>query len=281
VRGRFRRGDLRRVRPVVEQLASAVRDARFRRAATVGVEDRFRLEARLARAERHATIGRLAGALAHEIRNPLTVIGTTVQYLRDRLPEGHEHRPLLDAADRKVREMDESLENLLSLARPIELRLRSVAVAEILEAVAAFVRGRAGRQGVEVAVESEPDLPPALLDPRLMEQAFLNLALNALDAMPSGGRLTFAVATAPESGNLVVTVVDTGSGIDDAQLRTIFEPYCTTKRRGTGLGLAMTGRIVDEHGGAIEAASQPGRGTTFTVILPPAPPDPAGAARSR
>jgi signal transduction histidine kinase len=262
----------------VEQLALAVRDVRFRRAATAGVEDRVRLQARLAGAERHASIGRLAGALAHEIRNPLTVIGTTVQYLRDRLPADHEHRPLLDAADRKVREMDESLESWLSLSRPLHPRLAPVAVPDLLQAVAGFARGRAGRQGVDVVVESAPDLPPAPLDARLLEQALLNLALNALDAMPGGGRLTFAVAAAPAGGSLVVTVADTGTGMEDAHLRAIFEPYYSTKRRGSGLGLAITRRIVEAHGGTIEAASEPGRGTTFTVLLPTAPSDPVDPA---
>jgi signal transduction histidine kinase len=272
-RGRFRRADVRLLRPVAEQLAIAVRHARLLRATTIGLEERLRLEVRLARAERYATIGRLAGALAHEIRNPLTVIGTTVQYLRDRLPVEDERRTLLDAADRKVREMDESLEGLLSFSRPLELRLQPAPIEPILTAVAEFLRVRAGQQGVEVRVEAEPPLHRVMLDARLMEQAFLNLALNALDAMPSGGRLTFAARNA-EDRNLLVIVTDTGVGIDDAQLAAIFEPYYTTKRRGTGLGLAVTRRIIEEHGGAIEATSEPGRGTTFLVILPAAPRDP-------
>jgi signal transduction histidine kinase len=267
-RGRFRRHDLRLLRPIARQLGLAVRQARLLRAATSGFDERLRLELRLARAERQATIGRLAGALAHEIRNPLTVIGTTVQYLRDRLPPDHEQRPLLDAADRKVREMDESLEGLLSFSRPLPLRPQPVDVAALLADVAGFVRGRAGRQDVEVTVETESGLSPVALDRRLMEQALLNLALNALEAMPTGGRLAFAARTAPESGSVLLTVADTGAGIEGPELGAIFEPYFTTKRGGTGLGLALTRRIVEEHGGAIEATSEPGRGTTFVLALP-------------
>jgi signal transduction histidine kinase len=269
-RGQFRRVHLRQVRAVAEHLALAIRLHAFRRAATASVEDRLRLTVRLARAERYATIGRLASALAHEVRNPLTVIGATVQYLRDRLPAEHEHRPLLDAADRKVREMDESLENLLSFARPLEIRPRAVPLGRLLADVATFVRARAERQAVEVVVDVEPGLPEAQVDPRLLEQAMLNLALNGLDAMERGGRLTFTARPAAEAGNLLVTVADTGTGIDDAELGLIFEPYYTTKRRGTGLGLALTRRIVEEHGGAIDATSELGRGTTFTLVLPAA-----------
>ncbi len=275
-RGRFRRRDLRLLRPIAEQLAVAVRHARLLRATTFGLEERLRLEVRLARAERYATIGRLAAALAHEIRNPLTVIGTTVQYLRDRLPVGDEQRALLDAADRKVRDMDESLEGLLSFSRPLELRPQPARIEPILEAVAAFVRVRARQRSVEVRVEAEPGLPGLMLDARLLEQALLNLALNALDAMPHGGRLTFGATPAPRSGNVAVTVADTGTGIEGSHLGVIFEPYYTTKRRGTGLGLAITRRIIEEHGGAIEAASEPGRGTTFMVLLPAARSAPPG-----
>jgi signal transduction histidine kinase len=273
-RGRFGAADLRRLRPAAELLAVAARQVRLSRSVSAGREERLRLETRLRRAERHATIGRLTGALAHEIRNPLTVIGTTVQYLRDRLAADHEHRALLDAADRKVREMDESLEGLLNLSRPLDLRPRAVDVAALLAALAGVVAARAGRQSVEVTVTAAPDLPAAMLDARLVEQALLSLVQNALDAMPDGGRLALAAGVAPESGNLVLTVSDTGPGIQDADLGGIFEPSYTTKRRGGGLGLALARRIVEEHGGAIEATSEPGRGTTFVVVLPP-----GGAAR--
>jgi signal transduction histidine kinase len=266
-RGRFRGAHLRLVRPIADLLAVAVRQDGLRRAAAVGVEERGRLLERLVRTERDAVIGRLASALAHEIRNPLTVIGATVQYLRDRLPEGHDHRTLLDAADRKVREMDSSLENVLSFSRPLDLKPGPVDLAGLLDDVAAFVRPRAARHAVEVAVEAEPGLRPAGLDRRRAEQALLNLALTALDAMPAGGRLRFG-ARAGEGDELVVTVADTGPGIDTARLGVLFEPDAPTRRRGPGLGLAITRRIVEEHGGTIAAASEAGRGTTFTLRLP-------------
>ncbi len=276
-RDRFGRRDLRLLRPIAEHVALAVRHVRLVRDAATGAEERLRLEARLARAERQATIGRLAGSLAHEIRNPLTVIGTTVQYLRDRLPPGHEHRVLLDAADRKVREMDESLEAVLRLARPLELRRQPLDVRRLLTEVAGVLAARAGRQAVEVAVAGDHALPACALDRRLMEQALLTLGLNALDAMPNGGRLTFTAGRAPGSGNLLITVADTGPGVEDGDLAAVFEASRAARRRGAALGLAVTRRIVEEHGGAIEVTSEPGRGTTFVIALPA----PAGRPEGR
>src|SRR5262249_40855494 len=266
--GRFGRRHARLLQPVVQALTIAIQHSRLLRATAAGVQDRSRLQSRLDRAERYAAIGRLAGVLAHEIRNPLTVIGTTIQYLRDRQLVGEEYIPLLEAAEQKVRDVDESLESLLRLSRPLELRLEPGPLEPLLVEVAEVIRARPAERAVDVSVETEPGPARTLHDRRFLGQALLNLALNALDAMPSGGRLTFAARPAPESGELVITVSDTGGGIESGELEAIFEPYYTTKIHGTGLGLAITRRIVEEHGGSIQAASEHGRGTTFTLLLP-------------
>jgi len=212
-------------------------------------------------------IGRLAEVLAHEIRNPLTVIGTTIQYLRNRRLVADEYVPLLDAAVRKAREVDESLDSLLSLSRPIELRLEPASIAALLGEVAEFIRVRASEHAVDVTVEAESELT-ALLDRRFLGQALLNLALNAIDAMRGGGHLAFVARRSWESRAVVITVTDTGGGIDQDKLEVIFDPYFTTKLHGTGLGLAITRRIIEEHGGSIRVVSERGRGTAFTVTLP-------------
>jgi signal transduction histidine kinase len=270
-RGRLRQSHLRHVRPVAEQLAAAVRVAGVRAAAAAAMEERRRLEQRLRRAEREAVLGRLSSTLAHEIRNPLTVIGATVQYLRDRSPIEHEHRALLETADRKVREMDQSLENLLIFMRPLDARPRPVAVDALVADVAAFVRTRAAQQGAAISIDVQPGLPRAYLDPRLLERAILTLAQTALDAMSTAGRLGFGLVAGPGDETLVLTVSDTGPGLDPDQLRAVFEPAFTTKRRGGGLGPALARRVVEEQGGSVEASSEPGRGTTFTLRLPVAP----------
>ena len=267
-RGRFGRRDVRLLRPIAQMLTIAIQHARLAGATAAGVRDRSRLESQLERAERYAPIGRLAGVLAHEIRNPLTVIGTTIQYLRARRLVGEEYIPLLEAAERKVQDLDESLESLLRLSRPLELRLELGSVDPLLVEVAEFIRARAVEQAVDVAVETAAGPITAILDRRFLGQALLNLALNALDAMPTGGRLTLAARPVPETGELAITVVDTGTGVEGGDVEVIFEPYYTTKLRGTGLGLAITRRIVEEHGGSIRAANEQGRGTTFTLLLP-------------
>jgi signal transduction histidine kinase len=164
--------------------------------------------------------------------------------------------------------MDEALEAVLSLTRPLDLRPEPVDVGGLLAEVGGFVEGRARRQGVVVAIEADAGLAPAVLDRRLMERALLTLGLNALDAMPSGGRLTFGARMVPGRGTLRLSVADTGEGAADTEPGAAFEFACASKRRGAGLGLALTRRIVEEHGGAIEATGEAGRGTTIVVMLP-------------
>jgi signal transduction histidine kinase len=262
--GRFRRSDLPLLRPAARVLATALRDSRARQdierppeRTPTGTERR---------PAQYAALGRLAEVLAHEIRNPLTVIGTTIQYLRSRRLVGDEYLPLLESAVHKAREVDEALDSLLSLARPIALRLEPMPVASVLDEVAEFIRLRAADRAVDVTVKAKTELI-ARLDRRVLGQALLNLALNAIDAMRGGGHLTFEAERVAESGFLAIAVMDTGSGIPSEHLDVIFEPYYSTKLHGTGLGLAITRRIVEEHGGSIRVSSEPGKGTTFTVLL--------------
>src|SRR5215831_1305772 len=165
--------------------------------------------------------------------------------------------------------MDESLEGLLSLSRPLELQPRSTEVSAILGEVAAAIAGRASRQSVDVAVEAEPSLRH-VLDRRLIEQVVLTLALGALDAMPGRGRLVLAARRVPD-GSLVLTVADAGAALDDAGRAGLFDPSRAPARRAGGLGLAIACRIVEEHGGTVEAAGEGGRGAAFVVVLPAGP----------
>jgi signal transduction histidine kinase len=268
VAANFRQREVELLGPVAQILAVALQHTRVLQARLAHPAKAPRREAPTERgAARHLAIGRLAEALAHEIRNPLTVIGTTIQYLRNRRLVADEYVPLLDAAVRKAREVDESLDSLLSLSRPIELRLEPASVAALLSEVAEFIRVRASEHAVDVTVEAEAELT-ALLDRRFLGQALLNLALNAIDAMRGGGHLAFVARRSWESRAVVITVTDTGGGIDQDKLEVIFDPYFTTKLHGTGLGLAITRRIIEEHGGSIRVVSERGQGTAFTVTLP-------------
>jgi signal transduction histidine kinase len=263
--GRFRPADIPLLRPAARVLGVALQDAGARRAAgRPGASPMARRTER--RPAQYAALGRLAEVLAHEIRNPLTVIGTTLQYLRNRRLVDEEYIPLLESAVHKAREVDESLDSLLSLSRPIALRLEPSPIAPLLGEVAEFIRLRAADRAVDVTVKASSGLA-ARIDRRVLGQALLNLALNAIDSMRGGGQLAFGARRVTGSELVAITVSDTGSGIDSESLEVIFEPYFTTKLHGTGLGLAITRRIVEEHGGSIQVASEPGRGTVFTIML--------------
>lgn len=218
---------------------------------------------RVQRNERLATLGQIAGGVAHELRNPLNVIKTSVYYLlsaRNATPEKQaEH---LRRIERQVDLADGVISALSSFAKmpvpdlsplPVDRCLR-----EVLEA------NRPG-EGIHVAVDLPPSLPPVLADAHQLRIVFGNLIRNALDAMPQGGRLS--VTGRRVEGGVEVDVADTGVGIRPEDLTRILEPLYSTKARGIGLGLAIARAIVEKCGGSLHVTSEPGLGSTFTVRL--------------
>ena len=161
--------------------------------------------------------------------------------------------------------------DFLSFGRPMRLDPRLVGVDDILRDVSALVDHKARDQGIALALEIQEGTPRLMADPELLKTCFLDLMINALDAMPGGGVLTVGLrheATGPEGGTLHVTVHDTGLGMTPENIASAFEPYFSTKETGFGLGLALTRKIVTDHGGTIELLSEAGHGTTARIVLP-------------
>jgi signal transduction histidine kinase len=164
----------------------------------------------------------------------------------------------------------------------MRLDTRPCSLERVLREVAALVDHKARDQGVALSVESEPELPEIVADAELLKTCFLNLMINAADAMPAGGSLTVSLARGQADGNdaLVVTVKDTGHGMSPEEIAAAFEPYFSTKDTGLGLGLALTRKIVEDHGGRIALESEPGRGTAVRITLPLLP-HPAAAQQKQ
>jgi signal transduction histidine kinase len=219
--------------------------------------------AQLLHAERLAALGQLSAGIAHEIGQPLGLIHGYVELLSEELP-GHSYlRPLRDASERLMGLLDQ----LRNFSRPAAEDRTLVAVNEIVDGVLALADKELARSQVEVRRDLGADLPLTEADAGQLEQVFLNLVLNARDAMPRGGVL--CVRTFSEAAQAIVEFADTGMGIAAEHLERIFEPYFTTKSaKGTGLGLAICRRIVTAHGGQIEVESEVGAGTIFRVRLP-------------
>lgn len=244
------------------------------------------LEERLHFAERSTALGRLASAVAHEIRNPLNFINLSIDHVRERLaPEEPARRQdferILANVKAEVLRLNRLVGDFLSFGKPMRLHPRLCAVDEVLREVASLVDHKARDQGISLAVETAPGLPPAVADPELLKTCFLNLMINAVDAMPDGGRLSVTARRRSEGAGraLEVMVTDTGRGMTPEEIRGAFEPYFSTKDAGLGLGLALTRKIVADHGGSIALESAPGRGTTARIVLPLAA-EPAMAAEA-
>lgn len=227
------------------------------------------------RSERLAAVGQLAAGVAHEIRNPLTTVKLLVQtgYVGDcqstpRISEREQQqRLIIDEIDR----MERTIQSLLEFARPARPRRSQHDLRETLQRVTNLVSARATQQGVQVSLDLGPTPLTLTADREQLLQVFVNLFLNGIEAMPHGGRLAVkatAKTAAGESGEVVVTVSDQGPGIPPEILPHLFEPFVTSKERGTGLGLAVSLRIVQEHQGAISVDRGPVGGARFTVSLP-------------
>jgi signal transduction histidine kinase len=237
------------------------------------------LEERLRVAERSTAMGRFAAALAHEIRNPLNSISLTIDHVRTRLaPEGEaqraEFQALMTTLKSEVARLNRLVGDFLSSGQPARLDPRPCDVGEVVRETAALVEHKAREQAIQVDLDVACPLPATVADPELLKTCFLNLVLNAFEAMPAGGRLSLAARLegADDAPTIAVLVSDTGVGMSKDTAASAFEPYVSTKEAGVGLGLALVSRIVEGHGGEVTLDSTPDRGTSVRLLLPVRPP---------
>ena len=240
-------------------------------------EGRVVAERRLREAEKAAAIGNLAAGLAHEIAAPLTVISGRAELLLRTDPDPAARTRNLEIINRQINRITAIVRNLLDFAKRKEPRLRTIDLSEVVGSVLEFLDAEIGRAGIVV----ERDIPgptPIQGDADLLHQVFANLVMNAIQAMDTTeGHRTLTIRIHPATAESVaVEVGDTGPGIPDEVLTQIFQPFFTTKPRGTGLGLVLARRIVEEHGGRLEVESEP-TGSVFRVLLPNLSPRPATA----
>jgi len=220
------------------------------------------------RAERLAAIGGLAAGVAHELRNPLTSVKLLLQHAGSRagnaIVEGKKLTLILDEIER----METTIQGLLDFSRPAQPQRKLHDVRETVERAMHLIEGRAQRQ--HVSTELELGEEPLMIDgdPQQLQQVFINLMINAVEAMPRGGELRVVAKKSELRRNVALQICDTGDGIPPELLGRLFEPFATAKERGTGLGLAVSRRILEEHHGTIAVHSRTPRGTMFEVSLP-------------
>jgi signal transduction histidine kinase len=245
-----------------------------------GLRVKRELEERLQRAERSALTGRIAAGIAHEIRNPLSFINLTIDYMRDKFTPAAEtaradYTKLCDSVKEELARLNRMVSDFLNYGRPARLKLREVNARGMVDEVISLVRAKADQQGVSLYVEEKAIDNGDMYDTHFrgddeqLKTCFSNLAINAVQAMADGGSLKFTLR--PRKNDLRFEVADTGPGIAPEVIGLIFEPYFSTKETGIGLGLALTRKLIEDHGGQIMVSSVVGAGTTFTVILPREP----------
>lgn len=260
-----------------------------------GLRGKAELEARLHQAERMSAIAHLASGIAHEVRNPLNLINLSIDHLRARFfpvapAEQEEFGRVVDHIKQEVHRLNNMIETFLKYGKPLKLDRRPADVRTLLDEVLEVARQRAASQQVQVAREYAPTMPQVWVDAPHLKTCFLNLILNAFQAMPDGGALTVTAGGTTGTGDqgpgdgsrsltfnpqppaangwVQIRIQDTGIGIPPQDLPRAFEPYFTTKEVGIGLGLALTKKILEEHGGHIDLSSEPGRGTVARLRLP-------------
>jgi signal transduction histidine kinase len=238
------------------------------------IQERKKLEAAKIQAERLAMVGTMAAQVAHEIRNPLGSITFNLDLIHreiDSLTQvgGHppgEARTLVNEMRAEVRRIQRVIEDYLQFARLPKLQKQPVNLNAFLEKKLAFYGSELARENVKLRTHFDPALPTINADAEQIWQALLNLIRNSRQAMPDGGELT--IGTWRDGGRVLLRITDNGKGMTEEQLKQLFVPFFTTKKEGTGLGLALVQQIVTEHGGHVECESTSGQGSTFTLFLP-------------
>jgi signal transduction histidine kinase len=232
------------------------------------------VEEQLRQNEKLSALGLLAAEVAHEIRNPLTVMKMLYHSLDLKFPQSDPRAKDAQIIGEKMEHLNKIVEQILAFARTTEPEFSPVSLNELLEELGLLVRHKLRNQQIQFIHKLDPDLPAVMADATQLEQAFLNLILNAAEAMPKGGKLVVSSSKVmPEAGaqpaQVMVEFKDTGEGMTEEQRKRAFTSVLsTTKTKGTGLGLAIVGRVVETHRGELQIKSQPGQGTTIRVILP-------------
>jgi two-component system, sporulation sensor kinase E len=247
------------------------------------VHEAVEMERQMRAAERLSALGTLAAALAHEIRNPLEAMDLNLELLERNLdaidknrPEGDKRNKYLRVLESEISRLAGIVNNFLSFARPNQSEISAVRLEEIIKQVVDLMENQASARRVKIELDVNGHPLPVDGSTDQLKQAFLNIIINSLDAMPNGGRLAIHIesskADGPESAGAtaVVRIEDTGEGIPPERMGRLFDPFYTTRLHGTGLGLTIARRVVEAHQGHIFVRSEVGKGTTFIVELPAA-----------
>jgi signal transduction histidine kinase len=226
-----------------------------------------KLNRQLQTADRLTAISRISGGVAHEVKNPLNAILLHVEVARTKLSRGDTNvSPEMDIIASEILRLDRVVRTFLDFSRPVELKLVSMPVHDLVSEIVDLAKPQAEAAHIQVVVKQEADGHDVRVDRDLMKQAVLNVVVNAMQAMPHGGELRFGSCVKDDS--VEIAVGDTGPGIPPQLRDKIFRLYFSTKNKGSGIGLAMTFRIVQLHDGTIDFTSEPGKGTTFLIRLP-------------
>jgi len=263
----FTSEDLELLSTVANQAAIAIENAKL-------YEEMREMEKSLHRADKLAALGTLASSIAHEIRNPLVSIKTFTQLV----PRKFNSQEFLDKFQTIVPEelerMETILNQLLSFGRPSHPEFYPISVEEVIDSILVLMNTELSRSNIEVIKMYNKDIPKIMADGEQLKQVFMNVVLNAIQAMPEGGSLKIITCIEPESMDgatsdfVAIRFEDTGCGVSEENLKNLFNPFFTTKDQGSGLGLSISHRIIREHNGHINVESRVGKGTTFTVKLP-------------
>ena len=225
-----------------------------------------RLQRGIERSQRLASVGSLAAGVAHEIRNPLSSIKGFATYFKEKYRNDLNDAENADVMIQEIERLNRVIGQLLEFSRPLDLKKIKTSLEPVLAHALKLIEGHAKERGIVIRKDIPAGMPAVTIDPDQIKQVFLNLFLNALDAMGNGGMLS--VIATQEAGGISIAVKDTGAGMGREALARIFDPYYTTKSSGTGLGLAIVHKIVEAHGGRIRIESEPDKGTVMTVTLP-------------
>ncbi|MGD8257504.1 MAG: ATP-binding protein, partial [Desulfobacterales bacterium] len=226
------------------------------------------LRREIERSQRLASVGRLAAGVAHEIRNPLSSIKGFATYFKERYQDVPEDQQTANIMIQEVDRLNRVISQLLEFARPVKVSPKSISLPNLIEDSIKLIERQAQEKQISVSTHNASHVDIVFLDPDRVNQILLNLYLNAIESMKEGGELRVEISGNSATKGVEIQVSDTGNGIQRDDLSRIFDPYFTTKSSGTGLGLAIAHNILEAMGGTIKVASEPGKGTIFTLAIP-------------